>query len=277
MSRRSKIHPDAGTVRQEGPPSALLADPPRRGARASARLRSPRAPDRGSPPVAPATARPQLVGAGPHDAVTARTDTASRTASEGADRPLAARRRCDRAQGLRSRRVGRLETRCPQDRSGLEEAARRRRWNRLHRRVRTDRCVHAGLGRRPRPPGAARRTGREFHSRRWLRRTSGLPGGPRRRAGSESRRFATRTAIVTGEPLLAQRAAAVEAVARDGRRHWKKTAGYHQQARAENTFGRFKRTIGRSLRARSEEGQSMEVSVGCLVLGLPDSVPVPAA
>ncbi len=91
-----------------------------------------------------------------------------------------------------------------------------------------------------------------------------------------------RTATVAGpsEPALAQRDAAIDAIGRVGRRRWKKMAGYHQQARAENTFSRFKRIFGPRLRARDEEAQTMEASVACDVLnrmsslGMPDSVAV---
>ena len=91
-----------------------------------------------------------------------------------------------------------------------------------------------------------------------------------------------RTATVAGqsEPTLAQRDAAIEAIGRDGRRQWKKAAGYHQQARAENTFSRFKRIFGPKLRARHEDAQTLEATVACNVLnrmsslGMPDSVAV---
>ena len=91
-----------------------------------------------------------------------------------------------------------------------------------------------------------------------------------------------RTATVGGpsEPTLAQRDAAIQVIKKDGRRQWKKTAGYHQQARAENGFSRFKRVIGPGLRARCEEGQNLEVKVGVNVLnrmsflGLADSVAI---
>jgi hypothetical protein len=91
-----------------------------------------------------------------------------------------------------------------------------------------------------------------------------------------------RTAVVAGssEPMLAQRAAAIELIRQAGRRRWKKTAAYHQQTRAENTFSRYKRIIGRSLRARIKDGQHMEVMMACEVLnrmsshGFPESVAV---
>ena len=91
-----------------------------------------------------------------------------------------------------------------------------------------------------------------------------------------------RTAVVAvpWSPMLAQRDASIESIRRNGRRRWKKTAGYHQQARAENTFSRFKQIFGPKLRARNELGQNMEATVACRVLnqmsslGLPDSVAV---
>ena len=94
-----------------------------------------------------------------------------------------------------------------------------------------------------------------------------------------------RNATVAGpsEPALRQRDAAIESIGRDGRRQWKKEAGYHQQARAESGVSRFKRIIGPGLRARCEEGQNLEVMLACEVLnrmsslGLPDSVAIAAA
>ena len=62
-----------------------------------------------------------------------------------------------------------------------------------------------------------------------------------------------------------------------GRRRWKKTSGYHRQARVENAFFRYKSIFGGALRARSPGGQVAEVLVACNVLnqmtdlGRPDS------
>ena len=62
-----------------------------------------------------------------------------------------------------------------------------------------------------------------------------------------------------------------------GRRRWKKTSGYHQQARVENAFFRYKSIFGGALRARSPGGQAAEALVACNVLnqmtdlGRPDS------
>jgi hypothetical protein len=51
-----------------------------------------------------------------------------------------------------------------------------------------------------------------------------------------------------------------------GRRQWKKESGYHQQARVENTFFRYKTTIGPELRARHPQAQEAEAIITCNVL-----------
>jgi len=51
-----------------------------------------------------------------------------------------------------------------------------------------------------------------------------------------------------------------------GRRQWKKASGYHQQARVENAFFRYKTIIGDDLRARSQGGRAVEASLACYVL-----------
>ena len=51
-----------------------------------------------------------------------------------------------------------------------------------------------------------------------------------------------------------------------GRREWKKASGYHQQARVESAFLRYKSIIGASLRARSRRGRQLEASLACCVL-----------
>ncbi len=43
-------------------------------------------------------------------------------------------------------------------------------------------------------------------------------------------------------------------------------ARYHQQARVENTFFRYKSIIGAGLRARSPGGQAVEALLACNVL-----------
>jgi len=51
-----------------------------------------------------------------------------------------------------------------------------------------------------------------------------------------------------------------------GRRAWKKETGYHQQARAENAFFRYKAIVGDLLRARSEPGRKVEARIACDIL-----------
>ncbi len=58
----------------------------------------------------------------------------------------------------------------------------------------------------------------------------------------------------------------VESVRELGRREWKKEAGYHQQARVENAFYRYKQLIGGRLRSRNSEAQAIEVRLAINVL-----------
>ncbi len=51
-----------------------------------------------------------------------------------------------------------------------------------------------------------------------------------------------------------------------GRRQWKKESGYHQQARVENTFFRYKSIIGDRLRARHPKSQEAEAVIACNIL-----------
>ncbi len=50
-----------------------------------------------------------------------------------------------------------------------------------------------------------------------------------------------------------------------GRRRWKKESGYHEQARVENAFSRFK-SIGDRLRARAEGAQVAEATLASNIL-----------
>ena len=65
-----------------------------------------------------------------------------------------------------------------------------------------------------------------------------------------------------------------------GRRRWKKESGYHQQARVENTFFRYKSIIGDRLRARHPKSQEVEALIACnilnrmLAIGWPESFPI---
>ncbi len=67
-----------------------------------------------------------------------------------------------------------------------------------------------------------------------------------------------------------------------GRRQWTKESGYHQQARVENTFFRYKTIIGPGLRARHPESQKAEAIIACsilnrmMILGRPESFAIGA-
>ena len=67
-------------------------------------------------------------------------------------------------------------------------------------------------------------------------------------------------------PRSAARDRTIRSVKKLGRRRWKKAAGYHRQARAENAFFRYKLIVGDGLRARSPAGQGSEVVLGCDIL-----------
>ena len=58
----------------------------------------------------------------------------------------------------------------------------------------------------------------------------------------------------------------ISAVKRVGRRRWKKLSGYHQQARVENAFFRYKSIIGDRLRARTPGRQGSETVLACNIL-----------
>ncbi len=79
-----------------------------------------------------------------------------------------------------------------------------------------------------------------------------------------------------------QRNAAIERIAEVGRRQWRKEAGAHQQARAENGMFRYKRIIGDGLRARKFEAQKREAAIAVNVLnrmtglGMPKSEAIAA-
>ncbi len=78
-------------------------------------------------------------------------------------------------------------------------------------------------------------------------------------------------------PRSSARARTVNRVKSIGRRRWNKTSRYHQQARVENAFFRYKSIIGEGLRARTPGGRTVETLLGCNILntmtdrGRPDS------
>jgi len=77
----------------------------------------------------------------------------------------------------------------------------------------------------------------------------------------------TRTATLSGRrPRPPARHRTIRQVQQVGRRQWKKDSGYHQQARVENAFFRYKSIIGERLRARSRAGQETEALLACNLL-----------
>ena len=62
-----------------------------------------------------------------------------------------------------------------------------------------------------------------------------------------------------------------------GRRQWKKEAGYHQQARPENAFFRYKSILGDRLRARCERGREVEARLACSILNRMTALGRPAS
>ena len=84
--------------------------------------------------------------------------------------------------------------------------------------------------------------------------------------------------VFSGEPVLDDRDAHLERIKEVGRRRWRLETGQHQQARAENTFYRYKKRFGARLSARNEEAQRNEVLTACNILnkmtelGMPNSV-----
>ena len=67
-------------------------------------------------------------------------------------------------------------------------------------------------------------------------------------------------------PRSSARDCTITRIIKIGRRRWKKEAGYHQQARVENAFFRYKAIIGGGLRARSPGGRVTEAVIACNIL-----------
>ena len=89
------------------------------------------------------------------------------------------------------------------------------------------------------------------------------------------------TAPTKRKSELPERDRTVRRIRKVGRRRWKKESGYHRQGRVENTFFRFKSTVGERLRARHTEAQATEAVIACnalnrmFELSRPCSVPIP--
>jgi hypothetical protein len=67
-------------------------------------------------------------------------------------------------------------------------------------------------------------------------------------------------------PGAAWRNAAIEAIAKSGRREWKKASGYHRRSLVENLMYRLKTLTGNSLWARKVGSQATEVAIRAGVL-----------
>ena len=74
-----------------------------------------------------------------------------------------------------------------------------------------------------------------------------------------------KTARVGGNRSLV-RDRTVRRIRKVGRRQWKKEAGYHRQARAENAFFRFKTIFGDRMQARGVDAQAVEARLACNIL-----------
>lgn len=95
------------------------------------------------------------------------------------------------------------------------------------------------------------------------------------------RSTAARQACRRGPPL--PRDEAIRYIRQHGWSKWKRVHGYHRRSLVETVLFRFKRLIGRVLRARRFAGQQTEARLGCqilnrmLALGMPESYAVPVS
>jgi hypothetical protein len=80
---------------------------------------------------------------------------------------------------------------------------------------------------------------------------------------------------------LRERNRNIRSIGRLGRREWHRRSGYGRRSMVENTIYRYKRIIGREMRARTLAGQRAEMRIACQILnkmtslGMPDSYRVP--
>ena len=73
-------------------------------------------------------------------------------------------------------------------------------------------------------------------------------------------------AVISDNKKWKQRDMHVHKIRTDGVYEWRRESGYYQQSKVENTFYRYKTTIGRKLRARTEQGREVEAKIGCKIL-----------
>ena len=58
----------------------------------------------------------------------------------------------------------------------------------------------------------------------------------------------------------------VQKIFEEGIHSWRRESGYYQQSRVENTFFRYKTTLGKKLRSRREDNRHVETVIGCDIL-----------
>ena len=73
-------------------------------------------------------------------------------------------------------------------------------------------------------------------------------------------------AVMSKSKEWTQRDRHVQKIIDDGIYTWRRESGYYRQSKVENTFYRYKTTIGKRLRARTEEGREVEAKIACKVL-----------
>ena len=73
-------------------------------------------------------------------------------------------------------------------------------------------------------------------------------------------------AVLSGNKKWTQRDRHVRKIIDVGIYTWRRESGYYRQSKVENTFYRYKTTIGKRLRARTEEGREVEAKIACKVL-----------
>ena len=73
-------------------------------------------------------------------------------------------------------------------------------------------------------------------------------------------------AVMSKSKEWTQRDRQVQKIIDDGIYTWRRESGYYRQSKVENTFYRYKTTIGKRLLARTEEGGEVEGKIACKVL-----------
>ena len=73
-------------------------------------------------------------------------------------------------------------------------------------------------------------------------------------------------AVMAKSKEWTQRDRHVQKIIDDGIYTWRRESGYYQQSKVENTFYRYKTTIGKRLRARTEQGREVEAKIACQIL-----------